>query len=136
MTNTIAQVSVALDRVLAVSQADTVIPEHPAAVAPRPFRGEITFEHVGFGYDPAVPVLRDVSFTIKPGGMVGIVGPTGSGKSTIVSTLRNADKIMVVKNGLVTEQGTHEQLLNRDGAYARLHHLQFTNRHVLPRQAG
>ncbi len=49
---------------------------------------------MAFGYDPAVPVLRDVSFMIKPGQMVGIVGPTGGGKSTVVSLLprfRDAD---------------------------------------------
>ena len=51
---------------------------------PPPLRGEITFEHVAFGYDPALPVLRDITFTISPGQMVGIVGPTGSGKSTVV----------------------------------------------------
>jgi subfamily B ATP-binding cassette protein MsbA len=64
-----------------------VIPEHPAATDPPPFRGEITFEHVTFGYDPAVPVLRDIRFTVSPGQMVGIVGPTGSGKSTVVSLI-------------------------------------------------
>src|SRR6202030_1734111 len=52
-----------------------------------PFRGEIAFEHVGFGYDPKLPVLHDVTFTIGPGQTVGIVGPTGSGKSTIVGLI-------------------------------------------------
>ena len=42
---------------------------------------------MAFGYDAATPVLRDVSFTIKPGQVVGIVGPTGSGKSTVVSLI-------------------------------------------------
>ncbi len=62
-------------------------PNTPTPTDPPPFRGEITFEHVAFGYDPAVPVLRDVTFTIRPGEMVGIVGPTGSGKSTVVSLI-------------------------------------------------
>ncbi|HEX4587478.1 MAG TPA: ABC transporter ATP-binding protein [Mycobacterium sp.] len=87
MTNTIAQVSVAFQRVTAVCDADIVIPERPAPADPPPFKGEITFEHVSFGYDPELPVLRDVSFTIGPGQMVGIVGPTGSGKSTLVSLI-------------------------------------------------
>jgi len=84
MTNTIAQVSVAFQRVLVICDADMVIPERPAPVQPPPLQGDIAFEHVAFGYDPATPVLRDITFSICPGQMVGIVGPTGSGKSTVV----------------------------------------------------
>jgi len=87
MTNTLAQVSVGFQRVTAVCDADSVIPERPTPVEPPAFKGEITFENVSFGYDPEVPVLRDVSFTIAPGQLVGIVGPTGSGKSTLVSLI-------------------------------------------------
>ncbi len=87
MTNAVAQVAVGFERVQAVCDADKVIPERPTPTEPPPFRGEIAFEHVAFGYDPAVPVLRDISFTISPGQMVGIVGPTGSGKSTVVSLI-------------------------------------------------
>jgi ABC-type multidrug transport system fused ATPase/permease subunit len=87
MTNTIAQVSVAFERVRAVSDADNVIPERPTAKDPPPFRGEIAFEHVAFGYDPAAPVLHDITFTVSAGQMVGIVGPTGSGKSTVVGLI-------------------------------------------------
>jgi ABC-type multidrug transport system fused ATPase/permease subunit len=46
-----------------------------------------------------------------------------------LSTLRNADRIIVVKDGVVAEEGTHEELLNRHGIYAQLHQLQFENRH-------
>jgi ABC-type multidrug transport system fused ATPase/permease subunit len=87
MTNTLAQVSVAFHRVTAVCDADQIIPERPAPQDPPRFRGEVTFENVEFGYDPTVPVLRDITFTIGPGEMVGIVGPTGSGKSTVVSLI-------------------------------------------------
>jgi subfamily B ATP-binding cassette protein MsbA len=87
MTNTLAQVAVAFDRVRAVTEADKVIPEKPDAKDPPPFRGEIAFSHVAFGYQPEVPVLRDITFTISPGRMVGIVGPTGGGKSTVVSLI-------------------------------------------------
>ena len=87
MTNSIAQVSVAFERVVALSDTDKVIPENPAATEPPRFRGDITFNHVAFGYDPELPVLRDITFTISPGQMLGIVGPTGSGKSTIASLI-------------------------------------------------
>jgi len=85
MSNSIAAVSVGFERIRAILEADWVVPERPTARDPQPFAGEIAFEHVAFGYDAAVPVLRDISFTIEPGQTVGIVGPTGSGKSTIVS---------------------------------------------------
>lgn len=87
MTNTIAQVEVGFERVQAVCDADKTIPERAAPIEPPPFHGDITFAHVAFGYDPDKPVLRDISFTIAPGQMVGIVGPTGSGKSTVVSLI-------------------------------------------------
>jgi subfamily B ATP-binding cassette protein MsbA len=103
MTNTIAQVSVAFDRVRAVSEANAVIPERPTAKDPPPFRGEIAFRHVAFGYDPKVPVLRDITFTISEGQMVGIVGPTGSGKSTVVSLI---PRFRDVDTGTITIDGT------------------------------
>jgi ABC-type multidrug transport system fused ATPase/permease subunit len=87
MSNTVAQLTVGFQRVSAVAHADDVIPQRPKAIDPPPFRGEIAFEHVAFGYDPGVPVLRDITFTIKPGQSLGIVGPNGCGKSTIVSLL-------------------------------------------------
>ncbi len=49
--------------------------------------GHIVFESVTFGYDTTDPVLRDVSFEVKPGERVGIVGATGAGKSTIINLL-------------------------------------------------
>ena len=52
MTNSIAQVSVAFERVVALMDTDTVIPDNPTATAPPAFRGDITFDHVAFGYDP------------------------------------------------------------------------------------
>jgi ABC-type multidrug transport system fused ATPase/permease subunit len=87
MTNTIAQVSVAFERVVALMDTDKVIPETATPTDPSQLRGEIIFHHVAFGYDPELPVLRDISVTIKPGEMVGIVGATGCGKSTIASLI-------------------------------------------------
>jgi ABC-type Mn2+/Zn2+ transport system ATPase subunit len=50
-------------------------------------KGAIKFENVAFGYSKDAPVLTNVNFEIKAGQMVGVVGPTGSGKSTIVSLI-------------------------------------------------
>jgi ABC-type multidrug transport system fused ATPase/permease subunit len=87
MTNSIAQTAVGVERVQAILDADTVIPERPGARDPKALTGDIVFDKVAFAYDAGSPVLRDVSFQIKPGQMVGVVGPTGGGKSTIVSLI-------------------------------------------------
>ena len=86
-TNAIAQAAVGVDRIRAILDTDDVIPEKPDAIEAAAIKGEIVFEHVAFAYSPDAPVLKDVSFTIKPGQMVGVVGPTGSGKSTVVSLI-------------------------------------------------
>ena len=87
MTNTIAQTAVAAERIEAILETDDIIPERPNARIPKSLRGEIIFDRVAFGYDSEAPVLRNVSFRIEPGQFVGIVGPTGSGKSTIISLI-------------------------------------------------
>ncbi len=57
------------------------IPELP------PIEGRIAFDRVDFSYDKKQPVLKDVSFTVEPGQTIALVGPTGAGKSTIVSLI-------------------------------------------------
>ncbi|CAN0323549.1 unnamed protein product, partial [Phaeothamnion confervicola] len=85
MTSAIAQTTVALERIQTILSADDIIQEHADPTEPGRLKGAITFEHVAFGYGDDAPVLRDVSFGIEPGQVVGIVGPTGSGKSTVLS---------------------------------------------------
>jgi subfamily B ATP-binding cassette protein MsbA len=87
ITNQIAQTAVGVERVRGILDADIIIPEFPDALDPQAFRGEIEFNDVAFAYASDAPVLQRVSFTIKPGQMVGIVGATGGGKSTIVSLI-------------------------------------------------
>jgi ABC-type multidrug transport system fused ATPase/permease subunit len=87
MSNTLAQTAVAMERVQAILDTRATVPERPNARAPGELKGGITFDHVIFGYDPAVPVLRDMNFSIAPGQLVGVVGATGGGKSTVVSLI-------------------------------------------------
>jgi ABC-type multidrug transport system fused ATPase/permease subunit len=87
MTNTIAQTAVGVERVRAILEANDVIEERADAREPQPLKGEIRFENVAFAYNKDAPVLTNVNFEIKAGQMVGVVGPTGGGKSTIVSLI-------------------------------------------------
>jgi subfamily B ATP-binding cassette protein MsbA len=86
-TNAIAQVTVGVERVRSILDTDTVIPDPPDGLDPETLKGEIELRNVAFGYNPETPILTDVSFHIQPGEFVGIVGPTGSGKSTVVSLI-------------------------------------------------
>jgi subfamily B ATP-binding cassette protein MsbA len=83
----IAQAAVGVERIQAILETDTIIPEHEDAREPGATRGEITFDHVAFGYNKDELVLRDVNFTINQGETVGIVGTTGGGTSTVVSLI-------------------------------------------------
>src|SRR5258708_7328066 len=76
-----------MERVCGILDIDMTIPERPNARDPGKLAGAIKFDHVAFAYDPAAPVLRDVSFSIDAGQFVGIVGTTGGGKSTVVSLI-------------------------------------------------
>jgi ABC-type multidrug transport system fused ATPase/permease subunit len=87
MTNTIAQTAVGLERIQTILAADDEIPDKPDGIEPPVLKGEIAFEHVAFAYNAEAQVLKDVSFTVKPGQVIGVVGGTGSGKSTIVSLI-------------------------------------------------
>ena len=61
-------------------------PASPVTLPPR-IRGKIEFRRVSFGYEPGNPILQDVSFVVPPGEKLAIVGPTGSGKSTLIRLL-------------------------------------------------
>ncbi len=86
-TNAIAQTAVGAERVRDLLETNSMILDSPDGLEPETFSGGIEFQNVAFGYDPNVPVLKDVSFKILPGQFVGIVGPTGGGKSTILSLI-------------------------------------------------
>ncbi|MGV0735981.1 ABC transporter ATP-binding protein [Mycobacterium syngnathidarum] len=87
LTNTIAMASVGVDRVNALLTAETSVQEKPDAVEPEQLTGAISFDRVAFGYDSQTPVLREVTFDVQPGQLVGVVGHTGSGKSSLVSLI-------------------------------------------------
>jgi ATP-binding cassette subfamily B protein len=68
------------------TEPDLLPPASPGPL-PVPARGEVEFDRVTFGYDPARPVLKEVSFRVRPGEKVAVVGATGAGKTTLISLL-------------------------------------------------
>ena len=76
-----------------LSMPDAVAPPRQARPLPAAAQGlPLRFEHVCFGYPGAeAMVLKDISFTVEPGEVLGIIGPTGSGKSTIVNLMARLD---------------------------------------------
>ncbi|NDD30803.1 MAG: ABC transporter ATP-binding protein [Proteobacteria bacterium] len=83
--NVMQSALVASERLLRI--LDTAPEPAPSLPGPSRAEGRIRFDRVSFSYDPDKPVLRDVSFEVAPGEIVALVGPTGSGKSTIAALL-------------------------------------------------
>ncbi len=81
--NTFQQGRASVFKLRGLLETEPSVLEAPDAVELPQIRGQIHFDHVSFGYDPAVPVLHDVDLTIEPGETVAFVGATGAGKSTM-----------------------------------------------------
>ena len=80
--------------------------------------GEVELEHVRFGYNPAKTVIHDLSFHVKPGKMIAIVGPTGAGKTTLINLLM---RFYDADGGFISVDGEKIRGLKRDSlrrAYA------------------
>jgi ATP-binding cassette, subfamily B, multidrug efflux pump len=84
--NTLQAALAGAERVFEVLDLAPEVDEGRAPLA-APVRGEVTFERVTFGYRPGAPVLQDVSLDARPGQTVALVGPTGAGKTTVISLL-------------------------------------------------
>lgn len=90
---------IASERVFKVlDNEDFTAPDPANAYGPAIVKGKIDFENVVFEYNPGVPVLKNVSFSVNPGETIAIVGHTGSGKTTIISLL---NRLYHIKSGSI-----------------------------------
>ena len=88
--NTLQNALASVERVFDILDEEEVEPDpavEAAAHLPASVEGRVDFERVRFGYDPAKPLMRDVTFHVKPGQKVAIVGATGAGKTTLINLL-------------------------------------------------
>ena len=101
MISELSKAGVSIDRVFYIMNSPLDQDEPDAVCAP--MDGDIAFENVSFAYENAPEILHNISFTMKAGTTLGILGGTGSGKSTMMLLL---DKLYPLENGRITIGGT------------------------------
>lgn len=87
MGNLLSRTVSAGQRILEILDTESAVKENPGAIDIGKVEGEVTFEGVTFSYDSMAPTLNNVSFSVKPGNLVALLGGSGSGKSTIANLL-------------------------------------------------
>ena len=114
MISEMSKAGVSIDRIADIMEAEE---ERPSEKGLKPdLTGEICFEHVNFRYEEGKEILHDVSFTVSGGSTVGILGGTGSGKSTLVLLLNKLYELPP-GNGRITIGGV--DIRDIDTAYLR-----------------
>ncbi|MFL2628670.1 MAG: ABC transporter ATP-binding protein [Candidatus Marisimplicoccus sp.] len=93
--NTLQMGMVAVDRIFSIFENDSSIKE-TGDIGKTNFKGKIEFNNVKFSYVSNIEVLKGVSFIVKPGETLAIVGPTGSGKTTIINLI---SRLYEIRNG-------------------------------------
>ncbi len=107
-----------LERIFETMDEPVEVDDAPDAVKMKDITGEVTFENVSFSYEPGKEILHNVSFTVKPGESVALVGPTGAGKSTIVSLISrfyNVDSGRILIDGQDISKVTLQSLRSQMG---------------------
>lgn len=108
----------AAERVFEVMDTPSEIKDGDGVTEMPDIKGEVTFDKVSFSYEDGVPVLKDVSFDIKPGEMIALVGPTGAGKTTVVNLISrfyDAESGRVLIDGHDVKDVTIESLRHQMG---------------------
>jgi len=87
MTDSYSKALVGYERIQEILETEREVKDLPKAKPAPRFKGRIEFEDVSFSYSPESPILEDLRLTIEPGQVAAFVGPTGAGKTTIISLI-------------------------------------------------
>jgi len=107
----------AMRRVFDILDTEPDVHDNPDAVAMPSIAGHVSMDHVSFAYDTRQPVLTDVSFETKPGEVVAFVGPTGSGKTTLVNLLH---RFYDPSSGTIAIDGYDLRTVRLDSLYRQI----------------
>jgi subfamily B ATP-binding cassette protein MsbA len=102
MTDTLSKAAIGFERIGELLHIESQVRDYPDAIPAPPLAGRIRFEDVRFGYRAEQPVLRGLDLTIEPGCRAALVGPTGSGKSTLIGLI---PRLYDVQSGRITIDG-------------------------------
>ncbi|MBO6165598.1 MAG: ABC transporter ATP-binding protein [Eubacterium sp.] len=97
--------------------AQEVTEEDATKVHDVDIKGEITFDHATFGYKSYQPVLEDINAVVRPGEMIGIVGASGTGKSTLINLLMG---LYEIDDGRILVDGTDMKEISRHSYHSQL----------------
>ncbi len=102
-------------RVFDLMDEEPQTPDKEGALVLKEAEGNVALQHVAFSYVPEVPLLKDVTLSVKPGQRVAIVGPTGCGKTTLINLLM---RFYDVNGGAITVEGTDIRDITRESLRA------------------
>ena len=98
-------------RIFELIDAEPLTPDPEDALSPEGTEGRFALEHVRFSYDPARPLITDLSLNVEPGKRVAIVGPTGCGKTTLINLLM---RFYDIDGGAIRLDGTETRGIRRE----------------------
>jgi subfamily B ATP-binding cassette protein MsbA len=103
MPNTVSKAAISFERIQELLDMESRIRDAPGARRAPELNGRIAFEQVTFSYDGTTPILKEISLLVEPGQVAAIVGPSGTGKTTIAGLI---PRFFDPQSGRVTINGT------------------------------
>lgn len=115
LSSMIQSASASAKRVFEILDEAEEVEVKAAAVMKTPVAGNVVFENVSFSYDPKKPLIKNLSFSVKAGETVAVVGPTGAGKTTLINLLM---RFYDVDEGKILIDGVDTQAMKRSDVRA------------------